>query len=179
MILVQLVKGVILSDGIAVYWGQFEVKAIFQWSAVTVTAVRVTIACNDRSGNPRLCSIKWADRVTVGYSDTFFSPPGCHCNRRSLNGCIISCEVSCTHSCGIAWMAGCQKLPPYVTGGWCMPAAAAGCGWMRDFWCMAEADTICADDICCIDCSAFSRWDWSMYEAGLPLEGTWKVGAEH
>ena len=74
-----------------------------------------------------------------------------------------------THSCGIAWMAGCQKLPPYVTGGWCM--AAAGCG-MSDFWCMADADTICADDICCIDCSAFSRCDWSMYDAGLPLDGT-------
>ena len=55
-----------------------------------------------------------------------------------------------------------------------MPAAAAACGEMRDFWCMAEAETICADDICCIDCSAFSRCDWSMYDAGLPLDGTCK-----
>ena len=53
-----------------------------------------------------------------------------------------------------------------------MPAAAAACGEMSDFWCMAEAETICADDICCIDCSAFSRCDWSMYDAGLPLDGT-------
>ena len=52
-------------------------------------------------------------------------------------------------------------------------ADEAMCG-MRDFWCMADADTICADDICCIDCSAFSRCDWSMYDAGLPLDGTCK-----
>ena len=75
-------------------------------------------------------------------------------------------------------MAGCQKFPPYVTGGWWMPAAAAAaaCGGMSDFWCMAEAETICADDICCIDCSAFSRCDWSMYDAGLPLDGTCEGG---
>lgn len=63
-------------------------------------------------------------------------------------------------------MPGCQKPPPYETGVWAMPKGPV-------LLCIAEAETIWAEDICCIDWSAFSLWAWSKYEAGLPLFGTW------
>ena len=48
----------------------------------------------------------------------------------------------------LAWIPGCQK-PPYETG---------VCPMFRGkvLLCMAEAETIWAEDICCIDWRAFS-----------------------
>ena len=70
-----------------------------------------------------------------------------------------------TYSWGaLAWIPGCQK-PPYETG--VCPMFSG-----KVLLCMAEAETIWAEDICCIDWRAFSFCAWSKYEAGLPLLGT-------
>ena len=60
-----------------------------------------------------------------------------------------------------------QNGPPVVYG--------VGKGCIGCCLCIADAETICADDICCIDCKAFSLWAWSRYEAGELFPGTWNA----